>query len=74
MDTFISYVESSSEADKIQSLPKTNPASMPLILWLNGGPGCSSIGVGAFIEHGPFITNFDQSITRNKYSWNRGAT
>ncbi|TKY53429.1 Serine carboxypeptidase 45 [Spatholobus suberectus] len=52
---------------------ETNPASKPLILWLNGGPGCSSIGVGAFTEHGPFVTNYGESITKNKYSWNREA-
>ncbi|GJY73407.1 putative serine carboxypeptidase-like protein 23 [Tanacetum coccineum] len=29
-------------------------ASKPLVLWLNGGPGCSSVGLGAFTEIGPF--------------------
>uniref|UniRef100_A0A0A0LRM0 Serine carboxypeptidase n=1 Tax=Cucumis sativus TaxID=3659 RepID=A0A0A0LRM0_CUCSA len=28
-----------------------DPASKPLVLWLNGGLGCSSLGVGAFSEN-----------------------
>ncbi|KAJ7976577.1 Carboxypeptidase [Quillaja saponaria] len=51
---------------------ETNPASKPLLLWLNGGPGCSSIGVGAFTEHGPFITN-EKTLVKNEYSWNKEA-
>ncbi|GFZ17325.1 serine carboxypeptidase-like 45 [Actinidia rufa] len=49
-----------------------DPASKPLVLWLNGGPGCSSLGVGAFSENGPFRPN-GQVLVRNEYSWNREA-
>ncbi|KAG5055013.1 hypothetical protein JHK85_007523 [Glycine max] len=52
---------------------ETNPASKPLVLWLNGGPGCTSVGVGAFTEHGPFVTNQGEAIEKNQYSWNKEA-
>ncbi|KAJ6889019.1 hypothetical protein NC652_029959 [Populus alba x Populus x berolinensis] len=49
-----------------------DPASKPLVLWLNGGPGCSSLGVGAFSENGPFRPN-GRVLIRNEHSWNREA-
>ncbi|MBA0860330.1 hypothetical protein Goshw_016586, partial [Gossypium schwendimanii] len=51
---------------------ETDPASKPLVLWLNGGPGCSSLGVGAFSENGPFRPN-GEFLVKNDYSWNREA-
>ncbi|GMY19404.1 serine carboxypeptidase-like 45 [Fagus crenata] len=51
---------------------ETQPASKPLVLWLNGGPGCSSIGFGAFVEHGPFRPSGD-NLVKNEYSWNKEA-
>ncbi|KAA0053807.1 serine carboxypeptidase-like 45 [Cucumis melo var. makuwa] len=45
------------------------PTSKPLVLWLNGGPGCSSVGVGAFIEHGPFKIN-GEVLVKNEYKAN----
>ncbi|KAM7475788.1 hypothetical protein LguiB_023031 [Lonicera macranthoides] len=49
-----------------------DPVSKPLVLWLNGGPGCSSLGVGAFSENGPFRPT-GQVLVRNEYSWNSEA-
>ncbi|XP_010062160.2 serine carboxypeptidase-like 42 [Eucalyptus grandis] len=55
------------EADK-------DPESKPLALWLNGGPGCSSIGGGAFTELGPFYPRGDgRGLRRNSMSWNRAS-
>ncbi|KAF2322614.1 hypothetical protein GH714_023174 [Hevea brasiliensis] len=46
----------------------------PLVLWLNGGPGCSSIAYGAAQELGPFLVRRDGSqLILNKYSWNKVA-
>ncbi|XP_044979384.1 serine carboxypeptidase 1-like [Hordeum vulgare subsp. vulgare] len=46
----------------------------PLLLWLNGGPGCSSLGHGAMRELGPFRANRDgKTLTVNKHAWNKVA-
>lgn len=49
-------------------------ASKPLLLWLNGGPGCSSIGYGEAEEIGPFrMTSSGNSLQFNKLAWNNEA-
>ncbi|XP_050272313.1 serine carboxypeptidase 24-like [Quercus robur] len=49
------------------------PEKKPLVLWLNGGPGCSSVAYGASEEIGPFrINSTGSSLYLNEYSWNRG--
>lgn len=50
-----------------------DPSTKPLVLWLNGGPGCSSLG-GAMLEIGPFFVNSDnRTLSTNKYAWNNVA-
>ncbi|PNX55659.1 serine carboxypeptidase 45-like protein, partial [Trifolium pratense] len=59
-----------SHPNKITHLPaQQDAASKPLVLWLNGGPGCSSLGVGAFSENGPFRPKGD-ALVKNQFSWN----
>ncbi|CAK9186011.1 unnamed protein product [Ilex paraguariensis] len=51
-----------------------NPLSKPLVVWLNGGPGCSSLAYGASEEIGPFRINKNASgLYLNKFSWNTVA-
>ena len=47
-------------------------ASMPVVLWLNGGPGSSSI-LGWLQEHGPLLINATGGLMRNPYAWTKQA-
>ncbi|TMW85269.1 hypothetical protein EJD97_023415 [Solanum chilense] len=51
-----------------------DPATKPLVLWLNGGPGCSSFGNGGMVELGPFRVNKDgKTLWLNQFAWNNVA-
>ncbi|WVZ71274.1 hypothetical protein U9M48_019877 [Paspalum notatum var. saurae] len=53
---------------------QTLPAEKPLLLWLNGGPGCSSVGYGAASELGPLLVNSNGTgLEFNKFAWNKEA-
>lgn len=50
-----------------------DPSNDPVVLWLNGGPGCSSL-LGFIQEHGPVVVpDFTRDLIRNKFSWNNLA-
>ena len=55
-------------------LSEDDPAQVPLVIWLNGGPGCSSLE-GLMIENGPFRLVFDGDsdwrLKVDPHSWHR---
>lgn len=54
----------------VAALSQNDPANDPVVIWFNGGPGCSSM-LGWAQEHGPYVmedgTNY---FVKNDYSWN----
>lgn len=52
---------------------QSNPSKDPLVLWLNGGPGCSSL-LGLIQEHGPvIIPDYTSEFKLNEFAWNKNA-
>lgn len=58
------YIENEDEATK----------KLPIVLWLNGGPGCSSMlgflqEIGAYVLEEDQIYDVNMVLTPNPYSW-----
>lgn len=77
-DQYSGYVTVNEEAGRalfywfIESPLNRRPETRPLILWLNGGPGCSSVAYGAAEEIGPFRIRPDgKTLYFNPYAWNK---
>uniref|UniRef100_A0A0N4ZGJ4 Carboxypeptidase n=1 Tax=Parastrongyloides trichosuri TaxID=131310 RepID=A0A0N4ZGJ4_PARTI len=52
---------------------QSNPSTDPVILWLQGGPGCSGMD-GLTTEMGPYrVTDYGKTVEANPYSWNKIA-
>ena len=47
---------------------KYNPDTSPVLLWLQGGPGGSSL-FGLFNEHGPFKVKSDNTLEPRSTTW-----
>ncbi|KAG5398907.1 hypothetical protein IGI04_020721 [Brassica rapa subsp. trilocularis] len=44
----------------------------PLVIWLTGGPGCSS-ELAMFYENGPFKLDKNMSLAWNEYGWDQAS-
>lgn len=52
---------------------RTEPHNAPLAIWLNGGPGGSSL-MGLLEENGPcFVSEDSKSTYLNEWSWNNNV-
>lgn len=49
---------------------QTNYKNAPVLLWLQGGPGATSL-IGLFTENGPFEITRNENIIPRKYSWSQ---
>ncbi|KAI9189039.1 hypothetical protein H9P43_000466 [Blastocladiella emersonii ATCC 22665] len=47
-------------------------ASPDLVVWLNGGPGSSSL-FGMFVENGPITMSADGTLSHNEYGWHKAG-
>ncbi|KAF2787503.1 carboxypeptidase Y-like protein A [Melanomma pulvis-pyrius CBS 109.77] len=52
---------------------RNDPKNDPVVLWLNGGPGCSSL-MGLFMELGPSSVTKKLEMKFNDFAWNKNAS
>jgi len=73
-EIYSGYLKTKREGDELfyMYIPAiNNPHIAPIMLWLNGGPGCSSL-FGLLAEVGPVTSdNYEGKFKINPYSWNK---
>jgi carboxypeptidase C (cathepsin A) len=73
-EIYSGYLKTKREGDELfyMYIPAiNNPHIAPIMLWLNGGPGCSSL-FGLLAEVGPVTSdNYEGKFKVNPYSWNK---
>ncbi|XP_063977154.1 venom serine carboxypeptidase-like [Diachasmimorpha longicaudata] len=47
-----------------------NPKTAPVVLWLQGGPGATSL-FGLFTENGPFIVTKNKTLAKREFRWSQ---
>lgn len=47
---------------------ETNSATAPVVLWLQGGPGATSL-IGLFTENGPYVIKRKHGLKLREYTW-----
>ncbi|GAB2250559.1 hypothetical protein Droror1_Dr00016809 [Drosera rotundifolia] len=51
---------------------RNNSKQAPVVIWLSGGPGCSS-SIALFYENGPFKVNDQLNLVWNTYGWDQAS-
>jgi len=70
---YSSIAHTSKEIHYMFLTSQNDPVNDPVVIWFNGGPGCSSMLAWAQ-EHGPFLqADTSADFHENVHSWNKFA-
>ena len=71
---YVNHTDSSKRIHYMMVYSESNWKTDPLIIWFNGGPGCSSM-LAFMQEDGPCeMPSGEYNWTKSDYSWNREAS